>query len=99
MTEEKKLYVGNLEYNATEDELKKIFADKGIEVKELKIIKDRFTGKSKGFGFIELNKEDDVQPAIDSLDGQELKGRKLRVSKAHKPRPRLERDRGRQYRR
>jgi len=84
--EKNKLYVGNLEYSVTEEELTKTFNDNGISIRELRIIKDKYTGKSKGFGFVEVNNEDDVQKAIDILDGKELKGRNLRVSRAHLPR-------------
>lgn len=90
--EEKKIYVGNLDYAVTDQELQSAFEDKGISTKKAKIIKDKFTGRSKGFGFVELNTEEDVQKAIDSLDGQEVKGRKIRVSKAHKPRTKFDRN-------
>ncbi|RKY33047.1 MAG: RNA-binding protein [Candidatus Omnitrophota bacterium] len=94
MEEEKnKIYVGNLEYSVNEEELKKTFEDKGIHTKNLKIIKDKYTGKSKGFGFVEVENEEIIQQAIDSLDGKELKGRKLRISRARKPKPRFERGR------
>ena len=90
MEEEKKVYIGNLDYSVTEDELKKAFEDKGLQLKDLKIIQDQFTNKSKGFGFAEFDTEEAIQQAIDALDGQELKGRKLRVSKAKKQRPKFE---------
>lgn len=86
MLEKNKLYVGNLEYSVTEEELAKTFNDNGISTKELRIIKDKYTGKSKGFGFVEVDNENDVQKAIDVLDGKDLKGRKLRVSRARPPR-------------
>ncbi|MCM8786598.1 MAG: RNA-binding protein [Candidatus Omnitrophica bacterium] len=88
MEEEKKLYIGNLEFGVTEDQLKKAFSDKGLAVKEVRIITDKFTGKSKGFGFAEFETEDEAQKAIDALNGQELNGRTLRVSKARKMQPR-----------
>jgi RNA recognition motif-containing protein len=91
MEEERKVYIGNLEYSVTEDELRKKMEENGLQIKNLKIIKDRFTGKSKGFGFAEFENNNEVQLAIDSLDGQELKGRKLKVSRAHKQRPKFER--------
>jgi len=84
--EKNKLYVGNLEYSVTEEELTRTFNDNGISIKELKIIKDKYTGKSKGFGFVEVDNEGDVQKAIDILDGKDLKGRNLRVSRARPPR-------------
>ncbi len=89
MEEKNKLYVGNLEYNVTEEELRKAFDDKGIQTKELRIVKDKYTGRSKGFGFVEVTSEEDVQKAIDSLNGEDLRGRKLRVNKARRPRPRM----------
>ena len=85
-----KLYIGNLDYGLTEEELKTAFTDKGIEVKEVRIIKDKFSGRSKGFGFAELVSDDKVEEAISALDGQELKGRKLRVSQARERKPRGE---------
>jgi len=92
MSEENKVYMGNLEYNMTDQELQYVLEEKGISVKEAKIIKDKLTGKSKGFGFAEVNTQEDIQKAIESLDGQEIKGRKLRVSRALKRRPKFNRD-------
>ncbi len=88
MEEEKKLYLGNLEYGITEEELRRKIEEKGITVKEVKIITDKFTGKSKGFGFAEFETEEEAQKAIDALNGQEINGRPLRVSKARKLQPR-----------
>ncbi len=88
MEEKNKLYVGNLEYSVTEEELAQTFNENGIETGELRIVKDRYTGKSKGFGFVEVE-EKDVQRAIDVMDGKDLKGRKLRVSRARRPRERF----------
>lgn len=82
MEEEKKIYIGNVEYSVTEEELQKILEDKGLEVKELKLIRDKFSGRSKGFGFAEFESDEAAQKAIEALDGQELKSRKLRVSRA-----------------
>ena len=83
-----KLYVGNLEYSVSEDEIKQAFTDKGMEVKEVRIIKDKFSGRSKGFGFVELIDESKIQDAISAMDGQDLKGRKLKVSQARERKPR-----------
>jgi len=91
MEEEKKVYIGNLEFGVTEDDLRKAIEEKGITVKEVKIITDKFSGKSKGFGFAEFETEEQAQQTIDALNDQELNGRKLRVSKAQKMRPRNER--------
>ena len=90
MLEQKnKIYVGNLEYSVAEDELKKFFEDKEITTKAVEVIKDKYTGRSKGFGFVEVESEEAVQKAIESLDGQELKGRSLKISKARKPKQRF----------
>lgn len=91
MEQVSKLYVGNLEYSTTEDELKDHFAQKGIETKAVTLIKDKYTGRAKGFGFVEVDSEDTIQKAIEALDGQELKGRKLTVNKAKPPRERSDR--------
>lgn len=78
---ENKLYIGSLAYSTTEDGLKSAFSAIGPVLSAI-IIKDRETGRSKGFGFVEMENEEDVQKAIDVLDGSELDGRKLRVNKA-----------------
>lgn len=80
-----KLYVGNLPYSATEDGLKTHFSSAG-SVASVKIIIDRETGRSKGFGFVEMESDDGAQAAVSQLDGQEYEGRSLRVSEA-KPQP------------
>jgi RNA recognition motif-containing protein len=87
MEEEKKLYIGNLEFGVTEDDLKRIITEKGLTPKEVKIITDKFSGKSKGFGFAEFETEEEATKAIDALNGQDLNGRALRVSKAQKMKP------------
>jgi len=87
MEEEKKLYIGNLEFGVTEDDLKRIITEKGLTPKEVKIITDKFSGKSKGFGFAEFETEEEAGKAIDALNGQDLNGRALRVSKAQKMKP------------
>ena len=82
----KKLYVGNLSYNTTEDSLRNLFASFG-SVASAKIIFDRETGNSKGFGFIEMNTDDEANAAINGTNGQELDGRQIRVNEAmDKPR-------------
>ena len=92
MEEEKKIYIGNLEFGTSEDDLKKFIEEKGLSAKDVKIITDKFSGKSKGFGFAEFETEEQTQQAIDALNEQELNGRALRVSKAQKMRPRTDRD-------
>jgi len=75
------IYVGNLAYSLTEDELKNAFAEYG-EVTSAKIIKDRETDRSKGFGFVEMSSEEDGEKAVEELNNQTLSGRNLKVSKA-----------------
>jgi RNA recognition motif-containing protein len=79
------IYVGNLNYNLSEDELEKVFSTYG-EVTSVKIIRDKYTDQSKGFGFIEMTNDADAQKAIDELNGTEVKGRELRVNQARPPR-------------
>ena len=83
-----KLYVGNLPYTAKEESLKEHFSSAG-SVASVKIIIDRETGRSKGFGFVEMESDDGAQSAVSQLDGQEFEGRSLRVSEA-KPQPERE---------
>ena len=82
----KRIYVGNLPYSTTEDELKDIFAQHG-GVNQVDILVDRDTGRSRGFGFVEMEDADALK-AIDALDGLDMDGRPLRVNEA---RPRRER--------
>ena len=88
MEEQKKIYIGNLEYGVTESDLRKLLEEKGISVDEVKLISDKYTGRPKGFGFAEFATEEDAQKAIDTLNDYELNGRKLRVNKAQKMKPR-----------
>ena len=87
--EKNKLYVGNLEYSTTEDDLKNFFEEKGIQAKDVTLIKDKYTGRPKGFGFVEVGSEEEIQKAVEFSNDQELKGRKLKVSKAKKPKERF----------
>ena len=84
------IYVGNLSYEVTEENLKEAFGAFG-EVKTVKVIKDNYTGRSKGFGFVEMPVKGEAQSAIEGLNGKDLKGRNLNVSEA---RPRAEGGRG-----
>ncbi len=77
----KKLYVGNLPDSATEQDLSVKFAAFGI-VKSVKLITDRDTGRSRGFGFIEMMSEAEAQAAIDSLNGADYDGRPMKVNEA-----------------
>ena len=83
---ESKLYVGNLPYTATEEELSSMFGQAGT-VTSVAIIKDRETGRSKGFAFVEMGSNAEAQKAVSMLNGQNMGGRDLRVSIA---RPREE---------
>ncbi len=76
-----KLYVGGLPYATTEDQLQDVFAEHGTVV-SARIITDKFTGRSRGFGFVEMGSSDEAQRAIDALHESELGGRKLTVSEA-----------------
>lgn len=80
------IYVGNLSNDVTEDDLRKAFESFG-QVTEIKIIKDRFTSESKGFGFVEMPAKQEAQAAMDELNGSELKGKAITVNEA---RPRTE---------
>jgi cold-inducible RNA-binding protein len=75
------IYVGNLSYDTTEDTLRTLFAEFG-EVEAARVITDRYTGRSKGFGFVEMTAEDAAQKAIDALNGKSVDGREIRVDKA-----------------
>ena len=72
----------------TETGLKKLMEEKGITASEVRLISDKYTGRAKGFGFAEFETSEDAQKAIDALNGQEINGRALRVSKAQKTQPR-----------
>lgn len=81
----KKIFVGNFSWNTTEDELKDLFSEHGT-VESCTVVKDRETGRSRGFGFIEMD-DDGANAAISALDGVEHDGRALRVNEAdNKPR-------------
>ncbi|NOQ96240.1 MAG: RNA-binding protein [Desulfobacterales bacterium] len=80
------IYVGSLSYEVTEDDLKEAFEAFG-QVESVSIIKDKYSGQSKGFGFVEMPAKAEAQSAINDLNGKELKGRTLNVNEA---RPRTE---------
>jgi cold-inducible RNA-binding protein len=84
------IYVGNLSFDVTEEDVREAFASFG-QVETIKIIKDKYSGASRGFGFVEMPSKDEAQAAIAGLNGKELKGRALNVNEA---RPRTERPRG-----
>ena len=75
------IYVGNLSKDVSEDDLKGLFSKYG-SIKEVKIIKDPYSGESKGFGFLEMSNSSEAQKAISELNSKELKGKKLTVNEA-----------------
>lgn len=87
----KKLYVGGLSYSTTEDALKELFSQAGI-VESATIITDRMSGRSKGFGFVEMSSDKEAQKAIELFNGKELDGRNITVNEARpmEARPRRE---------
>lgn len=87
---EAKLFVGNLSYSTTEDDLKTLFAQAGA-VKSVALIKDRESGRSKGFAFVEFETQVEAEKAISMFDGKEFQGRQIKVNLA---RPREDRPRG-----
>ena len=84
---EKKLYVGNLAYNITDQSLSEAF-EKAGKVESAVIIKDKMSGRSKGFGFVEMSSVDEAKKAIEMWDGKELDGRNIKVSEARPMRER-----------
>jgi RNA recognition motif-containing protein len=91
------IYIGNLSFSTTEDSLKSLFAEFG-DVESVKIIKDRFSGRSKGFGFIEMPSNSEADQAIKALNGNRIDGSHLKVKPADsgrkKPKKRSNRRRG-----
>jgi len=77
----KKLYIGNLGYEVTQQDLELLFAQAGT-CESAAVVMDRTTGQSRGFGFVEMSSGAEAQQAIQQFDGQELKGRALRVNEA-----------------
>lgn len=88
-----KLFVGSLSYSVNDDQLQEAFAAAGTVV-SAKVIIDRDTGRSKGFGFVEMSTDEEAKKAIDMLNGKEIEGRPVAVSEA---RPREDRPRGGGY--
>lgn len=77
----KKLYVGNLSYGVTSESLKELFSSYG-SVETADVITDRYSGRSKGFGFVEMSSDQEAADAIENLDGKEHEGRTLKVNEA-----------------
>jgi len=89
----KRLYVGNLSYRTTDDSLKETFSQAG-SVEDAKVITDKMTGRSKGFGFVEMTNDEDAQKAIEMFNGKDLDGRNLTVNEARPMESRPPRERG-----
>jgi len=85
-----KLYVGNLSYNVNDDSLKDLFSKAGT-VQSAMVITDKMSGRSKGFGFVEMSSDDEAKAGIEMYNGKEVDGRKLTVNEA---RPKEDRPRG-----
>lgn len=83
----KKLYVGNLPYKTTSDDLQQMFGAAG-SVTSATVISDKFSGRSKGFGFVEMATDEEATAAINQFNGQEMEGRKLIVNEARPQAPR-----------
>ncbi len=77
-----KLYVGNLSFGMTDETLQQLFAAKGYQVSSARVITDRETGRSRGFGFVELGAADDATKAIGEFNGMDVEGRALQVNEA-----------------
>ncbi len=76
-----KLFIGNLDYTVTGDDLKALFAQAGTVVDAV-VISDKMTGRSRGFGFVEMSSDEEAKKAIEKLNGSDLKGRKINVNEA-----------------
>ena len=90
----KKLFVGNLPYSANETDVQNFFSENGVTVDSVIVMRDRFTGQARGFGFVEINDDGAAQRAVDSCHGKDLMGRVLVVNEARPMAPREGGDRG-----
>jgi cold-inducible RNA-binding protein len=88
-----KLFVGSLAYTATDDDLQAFFAEAGT-VSSAKVIMDRETNRSRGFGFVEMSSDDEAKAAIEKLNGKDLNGRAVMISEARPQEPREQRSFG-----
>lgn len=90
MEDKAKLYVGNLPYNMNDEALTATFAKVG-EVKDVKVITDKYSGRSRGFGFVTMADEDTAKKAVETMNGKEVEGRELVVNIAQPMKPREDR--------
>ena len=78
----KKLYIGNLPFQVNEEELSNWFVQAGVTPSNVTLIRDRFSGQPRGFGFVEINNDEEADRAVQALNGQDLMGRKVVVNEA-----------------
>ena len=78
----KKLYVGNLPFQANEEEVQALFSEAGIKADSVALIRDRFSGQPRGFGFVEIADDGEAEKAVAALNGKDFKGRKIVVNEA-----------------
>ncbi len=90
----KNLYVGNLSFDTTEETLRTLFAEYG-QIESVRLVSDRYTGRSRGFAFVEMSTEQAAQEAISGLNGKQVDEREIKVDNAKPQRERRESDRGR----
>ena len=83
----KRIFVGNLSWGTTEEDLRNAFAAQGFQIQDVHILLDRESGRSRGFGFVEMGSDEEAQSAIEAFNGTELDGRPLRVNEADERRP------------
>jgi RNA recognition motif-containing protein len=86
--EVKKLFVGNLPYGANETDVQNFFSNGGIAVDSVTVMRDRFTGQARGFGFVEINDDSVADKAVETCNGQDMMGRPLVVNEARPMTPR-----------
>src|SRR5436853_4653477 len=82
----KKLYVGNLPFQATEEDLGNWFSQVGVSPANVSLVRDRFSGQPRGFGFVEVNSDDEANRAVQALNGHDFMGRNVVVNEARPPR-------------
>ncbi len=78
----KKLYVGNLPFQATEEQLRDLFTGAGVTASSINLVRDRFSGEPRGFGFVEINDDGEADRAIQALNGKDFLGRAIVVNEA-----------------
>src|ERR1700733_12948793 len=82
----KKLYVGNLPFQATEEQVTALFSQTGVTAANVPLVRDRFSGQPRGFGFVEVNSDEEAERAIQGLNGHDFMGRNIVVNEARPPR-------------